>query len=192
MKLLGVKSGHIFGGNKGKTKYSEYDWFLIQKEYDNGLSQEDICLKYKNIFTLSGLYWGVKNGKLKTRDLNQAIKIAWKNGKYKESDKIGINRYRQLCEFKFNVYHFPNKFDLTLIEKFGWYKAKNRGDNPNGISRDHMFSIKEGYLNNIDPFIISHPANCMLMKNDENNKKKTKCSITLEELKKRIDDWGEC
>lgn len=133
--------------------------------------------------------WGVKNNKLKIRSLDQSIKLAWKNGKYKESNKIGLDRYRQLCEFKFNVYHFPNKFDLKLIEEFGWYKAKNRGDNQNGVSRDHMYSVKEGFLHNIDPFYISHPANCEIMVNVKNNKKKTNCSITIEELYNRVKNW---
>jgi hypothetical protein len=189
MRGLGIKSGHIHGKNKGETKYVDYDWDLIQGEYDKGLSHNEIYCIYKGEISLRGLSWGVKNNKLKIRSLDQSIKLAWKNGKYKESNKIGLDRYRQLCEFKFNVYHFPNKFDLKLIEEFGWYKAKNRGDNQNGVSRDHMYSVKEGFLNNIDPFYVSHPANCEIMVNVKNNKKKTNCSITIEELYNRVKNW---
>lgn len=189
MRGLGVKSGHIQGKNKGETKYNDYNWVLIQAEYDEGLSHDEIYSKYKGEISLRGLSWGVKNNKFIIRSLDQSIKLAWEKGKYKESNKIGLDRYRQLCEFKFNVYHFPNKFDLKLIEEFGWYKAKNRGDNQNGVSRDHMYSVKEGFLNGIDPFYISHPANCKIMVNIENNKKKTNCSITIEELYERVKNW---
>ena len=54
-----------------------------------------------------------------------------------------------------------------------------------------MFSVDEGYKQNIDPYLISHPANCKLMKHEDNFKKKTECSITLEELKQRVSDWNE-
>jgi len=84
------------------------------------------------------------------------------------------------------VFDYPSYFDLFLIEKYGWYKAKNRGDNPNGISRDHMISIVDGFKNNIPPEIIKHPANCQLMKHPDNNRKNTKSSITIEELKSKI------
>lgn len=76
-----------------------------------------------------------------------------------------------------------------LIEKYGWYKAKNHGDNLNGVSRDHMYSVMEGYRNNIDYNLISHPANCKLLKQTDNVSKRDNCSITLDELNKRIFEW---
>lgn len=188
MKRLKVRSGYLPGSNKGDSKYSEYNWVLIQEEYDSGLSQEDIVKKHEE-FVLSGLYWGVVNKKLKTRNLSDALKLSWVNGKYGKSNKSGIVRYRQLCEFKFNVFDFPNRFDTSLIEKYGMYKAKNRGDNPEGISRDHMYSVKDGYLNGVDPHYVSHPANCELMKHDNNKIKHSKSSISLNELYFRVDNW---
>ena len=80
----------------------------------------------------------------------------------------------------FSLDAYPEEFDFSLIEKYGWYKAKNNGDNPNGVSRDHMFSVKDGFLNKIDPKIISHPANCRLVLQRENAKKRNKSCITLE------------
>ena len=91
--------------------------------------------------------------------------------------------------FPFNIFNFPNEFNLSLIEKYGWYRAKNRGDNLNGISRDHIFSVKEGFLNQIPSEIISHPANCRLIPHPENNKKNTNCDITIDELYRRVEEW---
>lgn len=62
--------------------------------------------------------------------------------------------------------------------------------NLNGISRDHMLSKNYGFKNNIDPYIISHPANCKLITHTENNKKHTQNTITLEELKNKIILWN--
>jgi hypothetical protein len=99
------------------------------------------------------------------------------------------NRYRRECQFQFLLQDYPDKFDFSLIEKYGWYKATNRGNNPNGISRDHMISIYYGWKNKIDPKIISHPANCALIPQNENHIKRTKCSITVDELHNRIKNW---
>jgi hypothetical protein len=95
-------------------------------------------------------------------------------------------KYRIKCQFKFNLYDYPGKFDLDLIKKYGWYKAKNRGNNINGVSRDHVVSIDYGFRNNVFPEIISHPANCKLVRNIENVNKATKSGITYEELLDRI------
>lgn len=189
MNRLGFKSGFKPNKNKGVSKYSNYNWGEIQEEYDNGLSYEEL----KKEFNLStrALIWAKENGKLKFRTVSEGLKLAWANGKYKSSDKEGIDRYRQLCEFKFNLNDYPNEFNFKLIEEHGWYKAKNKGDNPNGVSRDHMYSIKEGFKNGVDPYYMSHPANCRLMRHGDNNKKKTNCSITLEELIKRVEEWDK-
>ena len=110
--------------------------------------------------------------------------------KYLQSlDYSNKQNYYLLCSFKFNIYEYPERFDLDLIKKYGWYKVKNRGDNPNGVNRDHMYSKIEGFRNKIDPSLISHPANCVLILHKENLNKNRKCSITLEELKERIKKW---
>lgn len=103
-------------------------------------------------------------------------------------DKI---EYRKACKFRFALKDYPEEFNFSLIEEYGWYKAKNKGDNPEGVSRDHMYSISEGFKNDVDPYYISHPANCRLMRQCNNNKKKRDCSITLEELVKRVDKWDK-
>lgn len=97
--------------------------------------------------------------------------------------------YKSKCKFKFNVYHFPNKFDLNLLKEHGWYQPVNKGNNLGGVSRDHMISIKYGWENGIDSSIISHPANCKLMVHTDNISKHKKCSLMLEELIERIKKW---
>jgi hypothetical protein len=99
------------------------------------------------------------------------------------------NYYRKATTFDFDVNQYKNRLDYDLVEKHGWYSPSNKGNNLNGVSKDHMYSVREGFINGVDPEIIKHPANCRLMIHNENNKKNTKCSITLEELLDRIDKW---
>lgn len=108
---------------------------------------------------------------------------------YTEKNKEPYLLYRQRCNFRFDIKDYPDKFNVELIERQGWYSPSNKGNNLNGVSKDHMLSVKEGYQKGIDPEIISHPANCRLMIHTENQKKNRKSSITLEELLERIKNW---
>jgi hypothetical protein len=123
------------------------------------------------------------------RTQSEGLKLAWKNGKFKIKSE-GLSRYRQLCEFKFSLKDYPNEFDFKLIESYGWYKAKNRGNNLNGVSRDHMFSVKMGYELNVDPYYISHPSNCKLMTHIKNSEKHSSSSITIDDLYERVNSWN--
>ncbi len=95
--------------------------------------------------------------------------------------------YRRKCEFKFNLKDYPDEFDFQLLTEHGMFSPKK---NPKGVSRDHMLSVQYGKENRIDPAIISHPANCKLMLQGENTTKKSKSSITYDDLLKRIQVWN--
>ena len=107
----------------------------------------------------------------------------------KHMDEYSI--YKADCKFKFALNDYPEELDFSLIEKHGWYKAKNNGDNIGGISRDHMYSIRDGFENGISAELIAHPANCELMIHSNNISKNKKSSITLNELEKRIIKFKE-
>lgn len=121
--------------------------------------------------------------------------LGWINRTSPHIDRTRKELYYEDCAFKFNVYHYPEKFDLSLIEKHGWYECYSpkcgKENNTNGVSRDHMVSVMYGYKNGIDPKIISHPANCELVLQRDNISKREKCSISLEELMGRINKWNE-
>jgi hypothetical protein len=111
--------------------------------------------------------------------------------RYKNVDKSGLKYYRRACSFKFNLADYPGEFDFGLVEQYGWYAAKNRGNNLDGVSRDHIISVKYGFENNVDVSIISHPANCRLMVHNSNVSKGKKCGMTLEQLQEKIKWWNE-
>jgi len=101
------------------------------------------------------------------------------------------DKYKRECQFRFSLSDYPTKFDFSLIRKHGWYSAKNRGNNINGISRDHIISIRWGWEHGVDPKYISHPANCQLLLQRKNVSKGKKESISIDELKHRIDGWNK-
>lgn len=111
----------------------------------------------------------------------------WAN--YTEKNKEPFLLYRQRCNFDFKFEDHLDKFDLKLVEQYGWYSPSNKGNNINGISKDHMVSVRTGFESGIDPSIIKHPANCKLMPHRENQRKREKSSITVEELLQRIKNW---
>lgn len=113
-----------------------------------------------------------------------------RNATSRENRPALIN-YRADCAFKFNLKDYPDEFDFTLIEIYGWYKAKNRGNNLNGVSRDHMVSVRHGFDNNIPAEHLSHPANCRLILHNDNISKGTQNFITYEELLNRIAEWNK-
>lgn len=87
--------------------------------------------------------------------------------------------------FTINVYQYPELFDLDSLKKIGFRSSTN----PNGYTRDHKVSVNEAIKNGYDPYYITHVMNCELMLWTENNKKKTKSSITYDELVKLVDDY---
>ena len=93
--------------------------------------------------------------------------------------------------FKFNIYNYPNLFDLSLIEKHGWFSNGKNGSamNISGVSRDHKVSVNDAIRNGYDPYYISHVMNCDLVFHRENQKKNSKSSITYTELVKLVDDY---
>ena len=87
--------------------------------------------------------------------------------------------------FTLNVYSYPELFDLVSLTRIGFRSTTN----PNGYTRDHRVSVNEAIRNGYDPYYITHVMNCELMLWPENNRKKTRSSITYEELVKMVDDY---
>lgn len=117
---------------------------------------------------------------------------------YCDNCHSNIRHYRSKCKFDFNVFDYPDEFNLDLVKKHGWfspngYKRKNKFVNLTGVSKDHLYTISDGYINGIDPKILSHPANCeIIIHNGPNgNNSKRSSSITLSDLHLKIDVWNK-
>ena len=112
--------------------------------------------------------------------------------KYHPSILDEKDTYNYHCQFRFSIKQFPLWFDVELIKELGWYSnpGSRKGQlNTKGVSRDHMISKSHGFLNNINPWYISHPANCQLMSHKQNQTKNSKSSLTLPDLLERIADF---
>lgn len=107
--------------------------------------------------------------------------------------KTNHTNLRMRYKFKFNVFHYPNLFNLSLLTEFGWYSPKGKSGkwNPTGLSRDHKISVSEAIKNNYDPYYITHPMNCELMPQSNNIKKYNKCSLTYSALIKLVDEYDQ-
>jgi Uncharacterized protein containing a Zn-ribbon (DUF2116) len=149
------------------------------------------------------IYYNMKIYNIKPKKCKQCNKIIPYNKKRnifcdincrKEYGRINMSQYQkyyQDCKFDFSLNKYPNEFDFTLIEKYGWYSPINKNNNIDGVSRDHIYSIKEGYDNNISPEIIKHPANCQLLKHSNNISKNKKSDIIINDLKNKIMYWDK-
>lgn len=168
-------------------------WELIQTDYNSGLSTRDLCKKY----VMSGQT--LANARTLNlfipRSRSEAGKImrAKKPRDYSEARnyRSAIVNYRADCAFKFNLSDYYDEFDFTLIESYGWYKPKNRGNNLYGVSRDHSVSVRYGFDNNLPPEHLAHPANCSLMQHSKNASKGKNNTMSYVELLKRITVWDE-
>lgn len=102
---------------------------------------------------------------------------------YKSNNR---NRYR----FTFRIDQHPVLFGKAIIDKirkYGFWSPTNT----NGLTRDHCVSVNEAIRNNYDPYYITHPVNCEIMKWDANNRKNTKCSIAYEQLVREVDEYDK-
>ena len=166
-------------------------WSQIQFDYDAGLSTRDLCKKY--VMSGQTLAKARTLNLFVSRTLSDAGKVAraTKPRDYSEvrSYRSDLVNYRADCSFKFNLSDFPDEFDFILIESYGWYKPKNRGDNLTGISRDHAVSVRYGFDNNLPSEHLAHPANCVLMQHGKNVSKGKNNTMSYEELLNRIKSW---
>ncbi len=99
---------------------------------------------------------------------------------------------KAVYKFTFNVYEYPELFDLDLINKYGWYSVGGKSNKPinkEGCSRDHKVSVNEAISNGYDPFYIKHPLNCTVMRHADNIRKYSRSSMTYAQLVKLVDDY---
>ena len=167
----------------------------VWQYHGEGVHKHDPAVGYKN-----GTRCGWNKGLTKESDPRVA-KIAdtlsrITKGKLRPHCRKNLNlqeikEYRYACSFHFNLSDFPDEFDFSLIEKHGWYAAKNHGNNLGGVSRDHIVSVRFGFENGIDPIIISHPANCQLLIHNSNVSKGKNCGMTIDQLNEKILEWNK-
>lgn len=101
------------------------------------------------------------------------------------------DNYDDLLETKEDYFIFVR----SLTEKnYDIFKSRI---NPKNLKRswkanhlDHIYSISQGFKDQINPFFIAHPCNLQMLKAKENKKKNAKCGHTTDELFEKINQFG--
>lgn len=149
--------------------------------FENKLSPNQIKEKYK----LQGCFRSfIRNRYQLTKSLSQSMKDI--RNKQKKNDKnlnLTKSQYYRKCIFRIPKNDYNKIENYHLLLQYGTYHPIK---NPNGVSKDHKVSRIFGYLNNIDPYLISHICNCQFLQQKDNAIKESKCSITVEELVNKI------
>lgn len=84
---------------------------------------------------------------------------------------------------------------VKLVTNENWYKEFLRinGEGPckrnNTVHLDHIYSISEGFKNNIPPYVIGHWSNLRLLPKIENSSKGARCAKTIDELFTDFETW---
>lgn len=111
-----------------------------------------------------------------------------------QGNSVGtVKRYRNInyVEYLNNVdefYNYKLKVMKTTkkqpIQYLSNYEKRGNSGVDGAYHLDHKFSIVEGFMNNIEPEIIGGIKNLEFIPWLDNIKKRTKCSITINELNK--------
>ena len=157
-----------------------------QLMFENDWSADEVCRNYLQMKSPNPKFLELSLG-IQLRSLSMASTAHYRKlGYYDNRD--AEEAYRAKCEFRFSSKLYPYILGYELLKHNKWYHSIK---NPDGISKDHMISIYYGFTHNIDPYLISHPANCMFMFQAENASKKENCSISLQELIERVEWFNE-
>ena len=92
--------------------------------------------------------------------------------------------YRRFCSFRIKKedYYKIKNYDLYL--KYGIYNTRKK--DKIGCHLDHIYSVNDGFNNNINPKIISHIENCQFLLSNVNSSKGSRSDISLEKLLENI------
>ena len=113
------------------------------------------------------------------RRIRQTLETKRARGDYVPEDQIPAHRRYKAAVRKVTsrqpLHMLPNYELRGLTSKGGWHV-------------DHMYSVAEGFKNGVAPEIVGHFANLCMMPGGLNVRKQSKCTITLEQLERRIRD----
>ncbi|MFC8561402.1 helix-turn-helix domain-containing protein [Peribacillus frigoritolerans] len=167
----------------------------IVKMLDEGMLIQDICKRYG--VSRTAIYRITKeNGYNFSNNKNQTLKhsnlmkecnpfdvveVKQKavNNSAKARTEQYFNKYINFVEMEFRLY--ARKARAIAYQRYG------RGAHiEEGYVIDHMYSVKDGFVNKVPLSVISHTYNLRLIPKYENLNKASKSVITLDELYKGV------
>jgi transposase len=168
----------------------------LRKGWSNGikiiLTQEQenkICDLYQNkykscdeigkIFNCSGGFiekYLSKNNLLRNKSEGVSIGLVKRTGINYDEYLKNLPEYEK---YKLCVIKLTNRQSINLLEN---YEKRGTSGTNGAYHLDHKYSIFEGFKNNVKPEIIASLKNLVFIPWRDNVVKRTKCSITKEEL----------
>ena len=92
---------------------------------------------------------------------------------------IPLEKMQEKEIYYYRVWRYTNKNNLSVLENIEHRGYKN---NKTPYSLDHKYSIKQGFIDNVPPYIIGSIHNLEMLPHSDNIKKGAKCSISLDKL----------
>lgn len=176
----------LIGTPKILESYYKVRQYVYDLYHNQLLSLSDL-MKIFDIKWINSLTSAMDSLEITRRDLRDATVSYYARNKNNYENPTEKDYYYSECQFKFG-FSFPNIQGYDLIKQYGIYSSTN---NLGGVSRDHIVSISYGWEHKIPPEMISHPANCQIVRHIDNIHKSTRCSITVDELANRIKLWEQ-
>lgn len=171
-----------YGNHISKTKIFK-DKFRKTSLERFGVEHPFMCpnVRRKRIDTHIERY-GVENPLQSPDILNKTLQTRKENGhiyKWSEKELESIQLYRSA------VTYYTKKT----------YETHRQTINPDNLDRgihtnhiDHIFPVIKGWLNDVDPKLISHPKNLKLLSSEENRSKGDRTELSLEDFINMIKD----
>lgn len=122
-----------------------------------------------------------KAEKVKTRIVNRSLETKYKLGMALRPElKTEWELYKSTCVNR------ANKTYRKIKHKINPEKLK-RGRNL--FTLDHIFSIKDGFINNVPPSLVSHPSNLRMLREKDNMSKNYRSAVSIYEFYRKIIEY---
>jgi len=169
------------------NNYCEREINKIISLYEGGMSFSKIGVllnrQKNNIKKILNLTSSYVDKYLSTVDYRRTVSEGTSIGLVKRFSGINYNTYlKNLPErekYRGEVNRLTKKQPVHLLDN---YNKRGCSGIEGAYHLDHKYSIWEGFNNNINPEIITSLRNLVFIPWRENVRKRTKCSITKEEL----------
>ena len=187
--IVGINSNTVFYHlNKMGGFIRPTGWSKIGKSLSKETIEKISNTKIENIKNGITIFKSGKEHHLFGKKIDRNIVIKQIEGRARMAYKEFIERLPKFTIYKNEVWRVTNhqRIDLLLnIEKRGQSGIEN------AYHLDHMFTIGNGFDNNIPPYIIGDIVNIEMLTWEDNLHKWDKCSLTKEELFERFDNRDE-
>jgi hypothetical protein len=147
-----------------------------EKDIINGKTRASMLKKY-------GVAHIMHLEEMKKLIIEKSQKAKIKNGTVLPPEQAEL-----FVKYKTKVYALTNstrkkKFNEEELIKIGRCGVEG------ALQTDHKLSLKDGFLNGVLPWIMAHPCNLKLVPWEENDRKKDRSEITVNELLNDISDY---